>query len=104
MAKYRLSEKAAPFERDGSFSFKSGYTVSLSGGGTKIVGRHNAPLVTIPSGSTVSTTNPYTQQILENFRAPNSSRRGGVARANDHLFILDNTPGPADLDLDEVLV
>lgn len=62
------------------------------------------PIIAIEAGATIQTENPEAKQMIENHIVPTKTVRNGSARTGGNLFIEDNTPGDADLDLDLILV
>jgi hypothetical protein len=98
---YRLTGKAAPFVRGGSFQFKVRFERTDPGGTRRIVALKRAPVITMPVGGVVQTENEIAQAMLENFRAPTKSRRNGQAHPSGLLFDdVTGTGAPVDVDLD----
>lgn len=102
--KYRLTSRAQPFERDSKFQFRLTYSRGQPNGGMRLITQSNAPIITIDSGSTVSSSDVIAQMMIEKFNAPVKTFRNGEAREAGPLFVEDHSNGDADLNLDDILI
>lgn len=100
---YRLTKCAKPFERDGKFQFRVRYDVETENGGRRIRALKACPLITIPSGGVISTTNITAQAMIGSFLAPNNTKRNGKRRERMPFFEDVTATHPSvDVDLDKV--
>jgi hypothetical protein len=99
--KYRVTELAQPFVREGTFSFRVRYAQKNADGTMTICALGSAPVFHVPVGGVVQTENPVAQQMLQNMHAPQSSRRNGQ-RHPEGLLFLDVTADapPVNVDMD----
>jgi len=105
--RYRMEARlAAPFSRKGQFSFRVSYGLPLPGGGNVIVNQTKCPVITLPVGGVVSTSNFTAQTMIENFKTPTKTVRNGARREAGFLFTDvtgETEPGDEDVNLDSLL-
>lgn len=102
--KYRLQARSQSFERDNKFQFRLTYSRIQPNGGIQMVSQRNCPVITIDSGSTISSSDAVAQSMIEKFNAPINTRRNGTTRDAGPLFLEDNSNGAADINLDDILI
>jgi len=101
--KYRLTDKADPFLREGQFKFTVGYDKNY-GTPPLHVRVKNLPVVTLPDDGIVVTTNEFTQKALALMMVPQRTERNGQKWPSGYLFEdITGQPGNPDVDLDTIL-
>jgi len=98
---YKLNaELAAPFIRDGKFSFRIAFD-KIVNGKPKMMHRSRCPVIAISEDEVVQTENETAQRMLENFIVPTKTVRNGATRQGGHLFEdVTATATEYDIDLD----
>ncbi len=89
--RYKLQPHAAPFARPlagggPAFRFRVRFGQPLSGGRTRVCRLSKCPIIMMRLNQVIETSNEVAQFFLENFTAPNKTKRNGVARQSGLLF------------------
>ncbi len=107
--RYKLQPHAVPFSRPSpggppEFKFRVRFGQPLSGGRTRVCAKKKCPILILPLNGVIETDNLVAQYFLENFTAPNKTRRNGAARIGGLLFAdVTATVTEYDLHLDSLL-
>lgn len=105
LRKFRLTEWALPFEREGLFGFKLRFEKPHPNGvGIILKSTASCPLLQMHEGEVVATTNGFAGECLAKMVVPNKTFRNGENRAPDGMMMFEEVDPSTEhhLDLDPI--
>lgn len=102
--RFKVDQKlAAPFARDGKFSFLTSFGRQQEDGSLRVISEKKCPVLTIPNGGIVQTSNEIAILIIAGMIVPTNTERNGKKREPGKFFSdVTDSESEYDLDLDPI--